>query len=151
MAKDSIANVCTRSKLIFTLLVLDEVAKGLDHSSLQDGGHSHRVVGILVVNLENTGQKVQEAGSFIKNALRGENPEVLLPIHDANQIEHSDSGVDFQRNHRLDNLSLVFLLIVPVLLHEWLGKEILVDEFVEKLAEVRVVIGRFDLFRIRYF
>lgn len=52
MAKHLVANILALSKLIITLLMLNEVAKGFNHSCLQNRGHSHLVVGILVVNLE---------------------------------------------------------------------------------------------------
>ena len=95
MAEDLVANVCALGELVVTLLVLDQVAKGLDDGSLQDRGHRHLVVGVLIVDLEHTRQKVQEAGGLRMDALRGENPMVLLSIHNANEIEHSDGGIDF--------------------------------------------------------
>lgn len=151
MSKDLVANVSTLGKLVVTLLVLDEVTEGLDHGGLQDRGHGHLVVRILVVNLEHARQKVEEAGCLNMDAPRGEDPVVLLSIHNTDEIEHSDSRVDFQRNNWLDDLALVFLLVVPILLDEWLGKQVLVDDFEEEFAEVWIVVGRPLLPRVRGF
>ena len=151
MAKDLVTNVCTLGKLVVTLLVLDEVAEGLNHGGLQDRGHGHLVVGVLVVNLKHARQEVEKAGRLDMDALRGEDPVVLLSIHDANEVEHSDGRVDLQRNYRLHDLALVFLLVGPGLLDEWLGKHVLVDDFEEEIAEVWIVVGRPLLLRVLCF
>ena len=91
--EDSLANVRVLRKKVGPLLVLDQVAIGLDGSCLQDGGHQDLVVWVLVLHFEYLLEKVKQ---LLRFTCMSEYLVILLLIHDANQVQDGNRSVDFK-------------------------------------------------------